>query len=104
MSAAQLSRRLDVPANRVTGILNGRRPVTGDTVLRLAHFSGTTPEFWLNLQSLYEIRVAQKKAGGNQSECFPLSGGPSGCTPEGTCPGRLPQKTLDRRSILPYPR
>ena len=63
MSAAELARRLDVPTNRVTGILNGRRAVTGDTALRLAHFFGTTAEFWLNLQSLYELRIAQKKAG-----------------------------------------
>lgn len=63
MSAAELSRKLDVPTNRITGILNGQRAITGDTALRLAHLFGTTPEFWLNLQSLYEIRVAQKKAG-----------------------------------------
>ena len=63
MSAAELARRLDVPTNRVTEILNGRRAVTGDTALRLAHFFGTTAEFWLNLQSLYELRIAQKKAG-----------------------------------------
>ena len=62
MSAAELSRKLDVPTNRITGILNGQRAITGDTALRLAHFFGTTPEFWLNLQSLYEIRLAQKKA------------------------------------------
>jgi addiction module HigA family antidote len=63
MSAAELARQLDVPTNRVTEILNGRRAITGDTALRLAHFFGTTAEFWPNLQSLYELRVAQKKAG-----------------------------------------
>lgn len=63
MSAAELARKLGVPTNRVTAILNGRRAVTGDTALRLAHFFGTTAEFWLNLQSLYELRVAQKKVG-----------------------------------------
>jgi addiction module HigA family antidote len=63
MSAAELARQLKVPTNRVTEILNGRRSITGDTALRLAHFFGTTPEFWLNLQSLYELRVAQKKVG-----------------------------------------
>jgi addiction module HigA family antidote len=63
MSAAELARKLDVPTNRVTGILNGRRAITGDTALRLAHFFGTSAEFWLNLQSLYELRVAEKKAG-----------------------------------------
>src|SRR5258708_32504305 len=63
MSAAELARQLDVPTNRVTEILNGRRAITGDTALRLAHFFGTTAEFWLNLQSLFELRVAQKKPG-----------------------------------------
>jgi addiction module HigA family antidote len=63
MSAAELARKLDVPTNRVTGILNGRRAVTGDTALRLAHFFGTSAEFWLNLQSLYELRLAQNKVG-----------------------------------------
>lgn len=63
MSAAELARRLEVPTNRITEILNGRRAITGDTALRLAHFFGTTAEFWLNLQSLYEIRIAQQKAG-----------------------------------------
>jgi len=63
MSAAELARQLEVPTNRITEILNGRRAITGDTALRLAHFFGTTAEFWLNLQSLYEIRLAQKKAG-----------------------------------------
>ena len=63
MSAAELARRLDVPTNRVTEILNGRRAITGDTALRLAHFFGTNAEFWLNLQSLYDLRIAQKKMG-----------------------------------------
>ena len=63
MSAAELSRQLGVPTNRVTGILNGHRSITGDTALRFAHFFGTTPEFWLNLQSLYELRLAQQKSG-----------------------------------------
>ena len=63
MSAAALARRLKVPTNRVTGILNGERAITGDTALRLAHFFGTSAEFWLNLQSLYELRLAEAKAG-----------------------------------------
>jgi len=63
MSAAALARQLDVPTNRVTQILKGQRAITGDTALRLAHFFGTTPEFWLNLQSLYEIRRAAEVAG-----------------------------------------
>ena len=63
MSAAGLARKLGVPTNRITGILNGQRAITGDTALRLAHFFGTSAEFWLNLQSLYELRIAQKKIG-----------------------------------------
>jgi antitoxin HigA-1 len=63
MSAAELARRLNVPTNRITEILNGRRAITGDTALRLAHFFGTTAEFWLNLQSLHEIRLAERKSG-----------------------------------------
>ena len=62
-SGTELARQLGVPTNRVTEILNGRRTITGDTALRLAHFFGTTAEFWLNMQSLYELRLAQKKAG-----------------------------------------
>ena len=63
LSAAELARQLRVPTNRITSILNGRRAITGDTALRLAHFFGTSAEFWLNLQSLYEIRLAERKAG-----------------------------------------
>jgi antitoxin HigA-1 len=63
MSAAELARKLGVPTNRVTQILNGTRAITGDTALRLAHFFGTSAQFWLNLQSLYELRLAQEKAG-----------------------------------------
>ena len=63
MSAASLARQLRVPTNRITAILNGRRAITGDAALRLAHFFGTSPEFWLNLQVLYELRLAEKKVG-----------------------------------------
>jgi addiction module HigA family antidote len=63
MSAAEFARQLKVPTNRVTAILNGRRAITGDTALRLGHFFGTSPEFWLNLQSLYELRLAEQRAG-----------------------------------------
>jgi antitoxin HigA-1 len=63
MSAAELARKVDVPTNRITAIMSGQRAITGDTALRLAHFFGTSAEFWLNLQGLYEIRLAQQKAG-----------------------------------------
>ena len=61
MNAAELARRIEVPANRITGILNGRRAVTGDTALRLGRFFGTSGEFWLNLQKLYELRCAERE-------------------------------------------
>ena len=63
MSAAQLARQLKVPTNRITAILNGQRAVTGDTALRLGHFFGTSAEFWMNLQKLYELRLAEEKSG-----------------------------------------
>ncbi|WP_420606034.1 HigA family addiction module antitoxin [Novosphingopyxis sp.] len=63
MSAAELARRMDVPTGRITEIMNGRRAITGDTALRLAHFFGTSAEFWLNLQKLYELRIAERSKG-----------------------------------------
>jgi antitoxin HigA-1 len=63
MSAAELGRRLGVPTNRVTAILNGQRTVTGDTALRLGHFFGNSPQFWLNLQATYDLRLAETKVG-----------------------------------------
>jgi len=67
MSASELARQLDVPTKRVTEILDGRLAITGDTALRLAHFFGTTAEIWLNLQSFYELRIAEKKVGKSRS-------------------------------------
>ncbi len=63
MSAAELARKIVVPTDRITQILNGTRAVTGDTALCLAHFFGTSAEFWLNLQSLYDLRLARERAG-----------------------------------------
>ena len=63
MSAAELGRQLKVPPNRITEILNGQRAITGDTALRLGHFFATGPEFWLNLQTIYDLRVAEQKTG-----------------------------------------
>ena len=63
LSAAALARHLKVPTNRVTQILNGRRAISGDTAIRLAHFFGTSAQFWMNLQTLYEVKRAQHKVG-----------------------------------------
>lgn len=63
MTAAALARELHVPTNRITQVLNGRRAITADTALRLGHWFGTGPEFWMNLQKQYELRLAEQKAG-----------------------------------------
>jgi addiction module HigA family antidote len=63
MSASKLARQLRVPTNRITAILKGQRSVTGDTALRLGHFFGTSAEFWMNLQKLYELRIAEQESG-----------------------------------------
>ena len=65
VSAAELSRHIEVPVNRITAIINGQRNITADTALRLGHWFGTSPEFWLNLQKLYELRLAQARIGAN---------------------------------------
>ena len=57
ISPAELARQLDVPANRVTLILKGARSITGDTALRLGHYFGASPQFWLNLQSSVSLRA-----------------------------------------------
>ncbi len=63
MSAAELGRQLNVPTNRITAIINGQRMITGDTALRLGHFFGNSAQFWLNLQAIYDLRVAESLAG-----------------------------------------
>jgi len=59
-----LARQIAVPPNRITQIIHGKRAITGDTALRLAHWFKTTPEFWLNLQNAHDIRLADDRAGG----------------------------------------
>jgi addiction module HigA family antidote len=63
VSPTELSRQIEVPANRISQIINGKRAITGDTALRLAHWFGTTPQFWMNLQMLYDVRLAEQQAG-----------------------------------------
>ncbi len=62
-SARELARTLDVPVNRITGILREERGITADTALRLARYFNNSPEFWLNLQSAYDLRLAQRTVG-----------------------------------------
>jgi addiction module HigA family antidote len=63
VTPTELSRQIAVPPNRVTQIIKGQRSITGDTALRLGHWFKTSAQFWLNLQSAYDIRVAQQEAG-----------------------------------------
>ena len=62
LSANMLARRLKVPPNRITAIINNKRSVTSDTALRLAQAFGTTPEFWLNLQMAHDLSAARMAA------------------------------------------
>jgi addiction module HigA family antidote len=63
ISPTELSRQIRVPANRISQIVNGKRAITGDTALRFAHWFGTSPQFWMNLQALYDVRLAEQQAG-----------------------------------------
>lgn len=63
ISAAELARIIEVPANRVTQIIAGKRAVSADTALRLSQYFGTTPDFWLNLQKIYELDLARQGVG-----------------------------------------
>lgn len=64
INANMLAKALGVPPNRITAILKGQRGITGDTALRLSAFFNTTPEFWMNLQKSYELRLAEKALSG----------------------------------------
>ena len=59
ISAAELARRLAVPTNRITQIVAGKRDITADTALRLARFFGTSAQFWMNPQTLYNLDAAR---------------------------------------------
>ena len=60
LSINSLARALWVPANRISGIVNGTRAISADTALRLGKYFATSPEIWLDLQSDYELRVARE--------------------------------------------
>ena len=63
ISGNALAKELGVPANRVTAIVNETRGVSADTALRLSRYLGTTPQFWLNLQTSYDLRRAERESG-----------------------------------------
>jgi antitoxin HigA-1 len=95
MPAAELARQIEVPVNRVTEIIKGQRSVTADTAIRLGHWFGTSAEFWLNLQKLYELRSAQAKIGKYVATLPRLSdrkpGDDRGDTAQGRAPPRHPR-------------
>jgi addiction module HigA family antidote len=61
VTPTELARQLKVPVNRITQIIQDKRRITGDTALRLGHWFQTSPQFWLNLQAAYDIRIAEAK-------------------------------------------
>jgi antitoxin HigA-1 len=63
VTATELARQVNVPPNRITQIVKGQRNITGDTALRLGHWFGMSAQFWLKLQSSYEIRLAEQLVG-----------------------------------------
>ncbi len=63
ITQAQLSKDINVPPNRISQIIHGKREVTADTALRLGRYFGIEPEFWLNLQVRYNMKIAQTKLG-----------------------------------------
>lgn len=62
LSAAELARQLDVPPNRISQILAGKRAITADTALRLAHWFGTSAQLWIGLQNAYDLFLAEQAA------------------------------------------
>ena len=69
VSPTELARQLRVPANRITQIVQGKGAITGDTALRLGHWFGTSAQFWLNLQSAYDIRVRKDRQARRSGGC-----------------------------------
>ena len=63
ITPTELSRHISVPPNRISQIIQGKRAITGDTALRLGHWFQTSPQFWLNLQSAYDLRLADDAIG-----------------------------------------
>jgi addiction module HigA family antidote len=63
ITPTELSRQIGVPPNRISQIIQGKRAITGDTALRLGHWFKSSAEFWLNLQTAYDLRVAAKEVG-----------------------------------------
>ena len=63
VTPTSFARQIGVPPNRVSQILAGKRSITGDTALRLGHWFGVEPQFWMNLQTQYDLVQAESKIG-----------------------------------------
>ena len=73
ISMNQLAKAIQVPMNRISAIVNGQRGITGDTAVRLARYWGTSAEYWMNLQSCYELEIAKDALAGSISQIKPRS-------------------------------
>ena len=60
LSQNRLARDIDVPSTRINDVVNGKRPITVDTAMRLSHYFGNSPQFWLNLQQRYDVTLAER--------------------------------------------
>ena len=63
VTPTEFARQIDVPPNRVSQIINGKRSITGDAALRFGHWFGLEPQFWLNLQVHFDLVAAEKATG-----------------------------------------
>ena len=63
ITPTELARQIDVPPNRVSQIIAGKRRITGDTAIRLGHWFGTEPQFWMNLQTQFDLAAAEEQIG-----------------------------------------
>jgi antitoxin HigA-1 len=78
LTVAKLARDIRIPLSRVRRIVNGRSPVTADTAMRLARYFGTSAILWMNLQTAYDMEIAQKKAAAIEREVVPAARSESG--------------------------
>ncbi|WP_419906206.1 HigA family addiction module antitoxin [Hoeflea sp.] len=81
ISPTEFARQINVPANRVSRIIAGKRSITGDTALRFGHWFGVDPRFWLNLQSQFDLARADQEAG-EMIRHLPTRDNPQGEAPQ----------------------
>jgi addiction module HigA family antidote len=93
-SAAQLARDIDVPPNRITGILHGTRGITADTALRFGRYFETSAAFWMNLQQIYDLRRAEQAIGDRLALILSRRGDRG--APVERAPARTPAKSRQR--------